>query len=96
MQDRIRLLLAVFISLLALSVNAFAQRNMITGTVTNTARQPVSDLWVELLNDVDSVLKRTRTDSTGRYSFQGLSFGTFRSDLSPPEHPTARRRCGLN
>jgi tetratricopeptide (TPR) repeat protein len=77
MRYRPRLIFAVCMVLLTLSVNALAQRNAITGTVTNTLRQPVPDLWMELLNDVDSVLKRTRTDSTGRYSFQGLSFGTF-------------------
>lgn len=77
MHYRTRLLTGIFIGLLTFTVNALAQRNAITGTVTNTARQPVPDMWIELLNDVDSVLKRTRTDSTGRYSFQGLSFGTF-------------------
>ncbi|MBL8205969.1 MAG: tetratricopeptide repeat protein [Blastocatellia bacterium] len=68
---------ALFIGLLTFSANVIAQRNAVTGTVTNTARQPLSNLWIELLNDVDSVLKRTRTDTTGRYSFQGLSYGTF-------------------
>ncbi len=77
MHNLIRLTLASFLILLTFSTNAVAQRNAITGTVTNTTRQPISNLWMELLNDVDSVLKRTRTDTTGRYSFQGLSFGTF-------------------
>ena len=77
MRYRTGLLIAIFIGLLTFSANAMAQRNAITGTITNTARQAVPNLWVELLNDVDSVLKRTRTDTTGRYSFQGLSFGTF-------------------
>jgi Tfp pilus assembly protein PilF len=77
MRYRTKLLFAISCCLLLFSANASAQRNAITGTVTNTARQPVADMWMELLNDVDSVLKRTRTDSTGRYSFQGLSFGTF-------------------
>ncbi|HWQ32435.1 MAG TPA: tetratricopeptide repeat protein [Blastocatellia bacterium] len=72
-----KIFIVVSLVLLAFPVSALAQRNAITGTVTNTAHQPVPDLWIELLNDVDSVLKRTRTDSTGRYSFQGLSFGTF-------------------
>ena len=77
MRYRIRLLIIIFIGLLTFSANVGAQRNAITGTITNTARQAVPNLWIELLNDVDSVLKRTRTDTTGRYSFQGLSFGTF-------------------
>lgn len=76
MRYRIQLLF-VGLSLLASSLPALAQRNAITGTVTNTAHQAIPNLWVELLNDVESVLKRTRTDTTGRYSFQGLSFGTF-------------------
>jgi len=77
MRSRIIFSFALLAGLVALTATAHAQRNAITGTVTNTSRQPVSDMWMELLNDVESVLKRTRTDSTGRFSFQGLSFGTF-------------------
>lgn len=76
MRDRVKLLFIVF-GLLILSAHVIAQRSSITGTVTNTSRKAVSDLWIELLNDVEGIIKRTRTDTTGRYSFQGLSFGTF-------------------
>ncbi|MBS1809205.1 MAG: tetratricopeptide repeat protein [Acidobacteria bacterium] len=77
MRQQTKTILAVFLGVLAFSVNVSAQRNAITGTVTNTSHQPIANLWIELLNDVDSILKRTRTDTTGRYSFQGLSYGTF-------------------
>jgi Tfp pilus assembly protein PilF len=77
MTSRTKVFFAVALALLACSATAQAQRNAINGTVINTSRQPVPDMWIELLNDVDSIIKRTRTDSTGRYSFQGLSFGTF-------------------
>ena len=35
------------------------------------------DLQVELLNDVDSVIARTKTDDSGLFSFSRLSTGVF-------------------
>ncbi len=57
----------------------FAQsnRSAINGVVTDTSRNPMANLWLELLNEVDAMIARVRTDSTGRYSFRNLSFGTF-------------------
>ncbi len=49
--------------------------NTIMGTVYDSQRQPVQDLWVEALDEANSQLGRTRTDASGRYSFNRLSSG---------------------
>jgi tetratricopeptide (TPR) repeat protein len=45
--------------------------------VLNSSRQPVSDLYVELLDDVERSLQRAKTDGTGRFAFSGIPQGTF-------------------
>jgi tetratricopeptide (TPR) repeat protein len=37
--------------------------------------RPVQNLYVELLNEVDSVIQRTKTDASGRFSFAGVPPG---------------------
>ena len=37
--------------------------------------RPVENLYVELLNDVDSVIQRTKTNASGRFSFVGVPPG---------------------
>ncbi len=56
---------------------AQSNRNAINGVVTDTSRNPVASIWLELLNEVDAMIARARTDSTGHYAFRNLSFGTF-------------------
>ena len=53
------------------------QANSITGYVYDDRRNPLPDLQVELLNDVDSVIQRTRTNNSGLYSFRRLTTGAF-------------------
>ncbi|HEV7682198.1 MAG TPA: tetratricopeptide repeat protein [Pyrinomonadaceae bacterium] len=53
------------------------QFNSISGYVSDGHRNPLSDLQVELLNDADSVIQRTKTDSSGRYGFRIPSSGIF-------------------
>lgn len=53
--------------------------NSISGFIYDAkSRVPVSDVYVELLNDVYSTLKRIRTDASGRFLFTGISSGTFK------------------
>ena len=59
------------------TLQAQNNRNSISGVVTDSTRNTIPDLWIELLNEVDSVIYRIRTDATGRYIFRNLSFGTF-------------------
>jgi tetratricopeptide (TPR) repeat protein len=52
-------------------------RNAINGMITDSAHQPVQNIRIELLDDVNRMLTSTRTDSTGRFRFGGLSQGAF-------------------
>lgn len=52
-------------------------RNTIGGHVFDTSRRPVEGVYVELLDEVDTVLRRVRTDGAGRYVFNNLSDGNF-------------------
>lgn len=65
-----------------ISLSCFAQSqttNSISGFIYDAKnRTPVSDVYVELLNDVYSTLKRIKTDGSGRFLFTGLSAGTFK------------------
>jgi tetratricopeptide (TPR) repeat protein len=49
----------------------------ISGHVSDNTRNPIPDLQVELLDDVESVIARTKTDSSGLFSFRGLRIGVF-------------------
>lgn len=52
-------------------------RSTISGFVFDQQRRPVGQIQVELLNDFNSVLARTKTDGSGRFSFIGLPQGRF-------------------
>ena len=79
------LLLGFFLTLLATPVEAShpphvlvsAQANSISGFVFNDHRNPLPDLQIELLNEVDSVIQRTKTDGSGQFSFRRLTTGIF-------------------
>ena len=58
-------------------------RNSITGFVFDTGRNPVPQVPVEVLNEVNQVLQRTRTDGSGRFLFTGLSAGRFSIRVVP-------------
>lgn len=51
--------------------------NSISGHVSNDQHLPVADLRVELLNEVDSVIRTVKTDGSGLFVFRKLSDGTF-------------------
>lgn len=58
--------------------------NSIQGHVFDAAnRKPVADVYVELLNDTYSVVKRIRTDGSGRFYFGGLTHGRFKVRVLP-------------
>ena len=54
--------------------------NRIEGQVYDPNHRPVENVYVELLNEVDSVIQRTKTNSAGRFTFSGV----------PPGHLTVR------
>lgn len=51
--------------------------NSISGHVSDVRRNAIADLQVELLNDADSVIQRTKTDNAGFFVFNRLSDGIF-------------------
>ena len=74
-------LFLVFLFSIFLSSICIAQqnRNSITGMVyDSTNNRPVSDIYVELANDVYSTLGRKKTDASGRFSFTGLASGNYK------------------
>ncbi len=80
------LLVGIYVALLAPSVesrippNSYvvaAQATSISGHVADASGNALADLQVELLNDAESVIQRTKTDSAGRFVFQRLSLGIF-------------------
>lgn len=52
-------------------------RSTISGFVFDQQRRPVGQIQVELLNDVNSTLARSKTDGSGRFFFTGLPQGRF-------------------
>lgn len=56
--------------------NVHAQ-NRISGFVFGLNRQPMGDLYVELVNDYYQTVARTQTNGSGRYEFSGMSDGRF-------------------
>lgn len=51
--------------------------NRIEGSVWGPDRRPVRDLYVELQSEYFSFVGRTRTDSSGRFRFAGISRGYY-------------------
>lgn len=52
-------------------------RNSIIGSVYTPTRRPLENLRVELLDEVDGLVKAVYTNSAGQFTFYGLSTGTF-------------------
>ena len=78
------LLSVIFMALLGHSVAAdppnlyfVMQATSISGHVSEDRGSPIPDLQVELLDDVDSVIQRTKTDSSGLFVFRRLTTGIF-------------------
>jgi len=77
--------LGIFIALLGASAadtppspGFIAQQvTSISGHVSDNRQNPIPDLQVELLDDVDSVIARTKTDNSGLFFFRRLSTGVF-------------------
>jgi hypothetical protein len=66
---RFSILLIISIGVLSLSVQAQSS-NSISGFVFDNAdRSPIAEIYVELLDEVYSTLRRAKTDGSGRYFF---------------------------
>lgn len=76
----------IFLTLLGFSLEAIQPRRVvfipqaatsIAGHISDDRQNPVRDLHVELLNDAESVVQRTKTDGSGRFMFRRLTTGIF-------------------
>lgn len=65
----------------SISSNKFQNRNTIIGLIFDPSGSPVSQIYVELQNEVNSTIARARTDDGGRFIFTGLSAGTFKVNI---------------
>lgn len=64
--------------------SAFSQGgNSVSGHVFGADRRPIADVHVELLDDLNRTISRTRSNASGRYVFYGLSAGRFRVRVMP-------------
>lgn len=73
----VRSIVLVFLIIAAAAV-AQAQNNSISGMVFDArSRQPVSDLYVELLDRLGFTLARTRITGSGRFVFSGMRAGEY-------------------
>jgi hypothetical protein len=60
----------------------------ISGHVSDNSRNPIPDLQVELLDDVESVIARTKTDNSGLFPSADSALEFFRSEFRPTEQPS--------
>ncbi|MBI4473750.1 MAG: carboxypeptidase regulatory-like domain-containing protein [Acidobacteria bacterium] len=68
---------SLFVVSLLFAVTPLQGRNEIYGTVFVNSRQPVPDVYVELLDSFNSTLRQAKTDASGRFTFTGLSDGRY-------------------
>jgi tetratricopeptide (TPR) repeat protein len=80
-----QLLLALALGfVLTSSQETFAQgRNEISGTVFSELGRPLADISIELVSDLGTSLTRIRTNASGRFTFVGLTNGTYRVRILP-------------
>ena len=76
---------ALLISLFALQTKGQfpGSGSTITGFVFDTQRRPIDQAHVQLINDVNVILQRIRTDTSGRFLFRGVSQGRFQVRVLP-------------
>ena len=67
----------------AFFVTSSQGRNSISGLVFGESRTPVSDVYVQLLDELGTTITQTRTTGSGRYAFHGLSNGRFKVKVFP-------------
>lgn len=67
----------------SLSRSIFQGRNSITGFVFAGGRQPISNIYIELLTDTYSTVSRVKTSGSGFYSFRGLASGNYTIKVLP-------------
>lgn len=67
----------LFLLTFVFAFSGFAQSNVITGRVEDSAQRPVAGATVTLRNKLAGTTRTAVTDSEGKYSFDGVSSGEF-------------------
>lgn len=62
---------------------AIQGRNAVTGHVFNEEGRPMTDVYVELLNELGVTINQLRTSAGGRYEFTGLTEGRYNLRVRP-------------
>lgn len=62
---------------------AYSQQSRISGQVFGADRRPLADIYVELLNELGSIVSRYKTDGIGGYFFSSLTAGRFTVRVRP-------------
>ncbi|HEV7889829.1 MAG TPA: carboxypeptidase-like regulatory domain-containing protein, partial [Pyrinomonadaceae bacterium] len=62
---------------------ALQGRNAITGHIFNDEGRPMTEVYVELLNELDVTINQMRTSASGRYEFTGLPEGRYKLRVRP-------------
>lgn len=75
--------ICAFLFLMAFANFVEAQDNSISGFVSNNEKSFLVDINVELMDDLNRTVARTRTDGSGRYTFLRLAAGTYRVKVLP-------------
>lgn len=65
------------LGILIIGTTATHAQNRITGFVFDESRQPVSQIWVELLDEGYSMIARTQTGGAGLYNFSRITAGQY-------------------
>ena len=68
---------------IAISVVTSQGRNSISGLVFGESRTPVSDTYVQLLDELGQTITQVRTTGSGRYAFNNLPSGRFKIRVFP-------------
>lgn len=78
-----RYFLRFFLGIIILSSTNNLFASTIMGIVSDKQRNPLPNVDVELQNELYQQIARTKTDSSGRYQFNGLSDGMFTVKVMP-------------
>jgi Tfp pilus assembly protein PilF len=85
MKDHLKRLFPIGILFVILAMGpivAYSQ-SRISGQVTGEGRRPISNTYVELLNDMESVIQRARTTGSGSYVFTVNTSGRYYVRVRP-------------
>ena len=75
--------LAPFLIVQGQTQESALSRSTISGFVFDPERRPLGEIKVELLNDVNNVVQRTKTTGSGRFFFRAVSQGRFQIRVLP-------------